>query len=222
MQTFHFNYRRRDYYIDAEDRRTAYGLMLKEAAARAAANKKAKTKALAKTMTCQCCGRAIFAETGVIAHHGYERPGSGWQTASCYGARHVPFEVARDTLGLMLDHMRAQLARNEAYRACVDAETEPCRVDVPDKSKPKVWGRGYPDMMLDITRENYADFRKAHEGIVFQRGLWDFDIIKTRYVAGLDSQIRMLTAHIKEQQARYDGWKQTHEWKEGWVKLTGG
>lgn len=48
--------------------------------------------------TCQCCGRAIKAATGVIAHHGYRRPGGGWQTASCFGARHVPYEVGYDAL----------------------------------------------------------------------------------------------------------------------------
>lgn len=61
--------------------RAAY---LAEQKARGAAEK-ARKLALAKT--CQCCFRQIFAETGTIAHHGYERPGHGWQTASCVGAK---------------------------------------------------------------------------------------------------------------------------------------
>ena len=28
--------------------------------------------------------------------HGYERPGHGWQTGSCMGAKNLPFEVDRD------------------------------------------------------------------------------------------------------------------------------
>jgi hypothetical protein len=44
-------------------------------------------------MTCQICGRAIKAGKGVIAHHGYKRPeGRYYQTASCWGARHLPYE----------------------------------------------------------------------------------------------------------------------------------
>ncbi len=49
--------------------------------------------------TCQICGREIKAKSGLISHHGYKRPnGQGWQTASCSGARHVPYEVGHDAL----------------------------------------------------------------------------------------------------------------------------
>ena len=57
-----------------------------------------KARKQASAMTCQCCGRQIFAQTGTIAHHGYERPGYGWQTASCMGAKYLPFEVSRNRL----------------------------------------------------------------------------------------------------------------------------
>lgn len=53
---------------------------------------------MAAVTTCQVCARPIKAKTGVIAHHGYQRPGGGWQTASCFGARYRPFEVACDAL----------------------------------------------------------------------------------------------------------------------------
>src|SRR4249919_4341211 len=57
-----------------------------------------KARKQASAMTCQCCGRQIFAQRGKIAHHGYERPGYGWQTASCMGALYLPFEVDRTRL----------------------------------------------------------------------------------------------------------------------------
>lgn len=44
--------------------------------------------------TCQICGREIKAKRGRIAHHGYKRPHIGWQTASCLGARGLPYEVS--------------------------------------------------------------------------------------------------------------------------------
>ncbi len=56
------------------------------------------------TTTCQICGRAILAKRGLIAHHGYQRPGHGWQTSSCFGARWKPYEVACDAI----DHAIAQ------------------------------------------------------------------------------------------------------------------
>jgi hypothetical protein len=51
-----------------------------------------------ETTTCQICESGIKANTGVIAHHGYQRPGQGWQTSSCFGARHVPYETGCDAL----------------------------------------------------------------------------------------------------------------------------
>lgn len=52
--------------------------------------------------TCQICGREIKANSGVIAHHGYRRPGQGWQTRSCMGARYKSYEVACDALPLAI------------------------------------------------------------------------------------------------------------------------
>lgn len=51
---------------------------------------------------CQICARLIKASKGVIAHHGYKRPGYGYQTGSCYGARFRPYEVAKDAIEKMI------------------------------------------------------------------------------------------------------------------------
>jgi hypothetical protein len=50
--------------------------------------------------TCQICARPILAKTGLIAHHGYERPSwnSGYQSPSCYGARKLPYEQDRTAI----------------------------------------------------------------------------------------------------------------------------
>ena len=50
------------------------------------------------TPTCQICGRAIRAKTGLVAHHGYRRPQPYLQTRSCFGARRRPYEVAYDAI----------------------------------------------------------------------------------------------------------------------------
>jgi hypothetical protein len=62
------------------------------------------------TGTCQICGREIGTTMGVIAHHGYTRPGHGWQTSSCWGAKHVAYEVGHDALDSLIPVIQAQLS----------------------------------------------------------------------------------------------------------------
>lgn len=52
--------------------------------------------------TCQICAREIKAKSGIIAHHGYTRPESGWQTDSCMGARQLPYEKSRDIIPIAI------------------------------------------------------------------------------------------------------------------------
>lgn len=73
------------------------------------------------TTHCQVCGRAIKVVRGwcrqtnrrepMVAHHGYRRPSDGWQTASCFGARWRPYEVARDALEALEPRLE-QMARD--------------------------------------------------------------------------------------------------------------
>lgn len=67
------------------------------------------------TNTCQICGRPIKAKSGLIAHHGYKRPnrGSGWQTASCIGARFPPYEVSCNRLPSAITHIKAHISNTE-------------------------------------------------------------------------------------------------------------
>jgi len=66
--------------------------------------------------TCQICGRPIKAKNGLIAHHGYKRPdrGSGWQTASCLGARFFPYEVSCDQIPPTIQYIKEHISRIEA------------------------------------------------------------------------------------------------------------
>jgi len=73
-----------------------------------AESKAAQAAADAAAPHCQVCARPILANTGIIAHHGYERPGSGWQTASCFGARALPYERAHDRLDAAIVSCREQ------------------------------------------------------------------------------------------------------------------
>jgi hypothetical protein len=49
--------------------------------------------------TCSCCFRdTTVLDTGRMAHHGYQRPGDGYQSASCSGVRFLPLEVSTEGL----------------------------------------------------------------------------------------------------------------------------
>lgn len=65
--------------------------------------------------TCQICGRAIKSKNGFIAHHGYKRPfrGSGFQTRSCSGARHLPYEVSCDVIPRVIADVKSYISNVE-------------------------------------------------------------------------------------------------------------
>lgn len=172
------------------------------------------------TMTCQCCGRAIFAETGTIAHHGYERPGEGWQTASCMGAKCVPFEVSRDRLGQMIQVIERHLVDLRASLARVQAESVALSFHYSVRPRGVGFGAKLVEHHVAVTRETFDDVRAAYESEMRQSSVHSFDDIKARAVASLESSIRMTESDRKTHQARFDGWKQTHRRDAGqWVAL---
>lgn len=135
--------------------------------------------------TCQICARAIEAGTGVIAHHGYRRPkrGSGWQTGSCMGARHLPYEVSCDLIPVAIEGCQNTAASVEARIArtlsdppaeMVEAVSpfsnrEPRRYPRPEGFDPKAcgldpktadWRKGAP---TDYNAPGWGDRYRAYE-----------------------------------------------------------
>lgn len=127
--------------------------------------------------TCQICGRTIKAKTGVIAHHGYQRPGNGWQTSSCMGARHLPYEQSCDLIPVaiqsaqefidrvtaLVDDMKANPPDHVMYapRRTYSVQPEPIRVDRPADFK--VDGhRSYRPAAYDtIFHARYSDLESS-------------------------------------------------------------
>ena len=176
-------------------------------------------------MHCQCCGRAILANLGSIAHHGYERPGDGWQSASCMGAKQLPWEADRKVLGRMIVFLQDRLARKEKHRADIKAEKLPIVFDYesqmigPQRWQQPRWNK-WPMVKrsFNVSRESFDEF-KAGPGSNSCYGQ-DYEAYKASHVGRLSDSINHLRARIKEEQARYNGWKQSHEWKGGqWVVL---
>ena len=61
--------------------------------------------------TCPCCFRQIAVINGTMVHHGYKRPGSGWQTSSCVAAtRFAPLEISSAGLIYLISHVTKYLA----------------------------------------------------------------------------------------------------------------
>ena len=87
--------------------------------------------------TCQICGRAILAKTGLIAHHGYQRPdGRGYQTASCPGARELPYEVSRDFIPTVRDGL---LRHAEGDEQAAEGSARPIGREAPIGLPVPIW-----------------------------------------------------------------------------------
>lgn len=143
---------------------------------------KARRDAAKKTKagTCQICGRPILFAQGVIAHHGYERPLTGFQTDSCAGARYVPFEVSRDRLGEYIGILKDLLEKRRAR--------------LPELLAP------------DYSEGLYV--RDKREGTRYlNRGDKDFAAALQNLIAQTRAEIAALPDEIERQQGRFDAWK---------------
>jgi hypothetical protein len=101
---------------------------------------------------CQICEREIGTTTGLIAHHGYTRPGHGWQTASCFGAKWRPYEVACDALPEAIRSLEVYILNQEGFIASWMSEP-PASIDY----KADNW-QGGRYVSKSYTAERPADF----------------------------------------------------------------
>lgn len=176
----------------------------------------------AKAMTCQICARGILAETGLIAHHGYERPGTGYLTDSCEGARKLPFEVSRDVLTDHLVGIRDRITRMISNRAEVLAESIDIPWDFEDRTHVKrQWENGISQRRA-VNRQTF-DTVKA-ETASMRKGRQDratFDTVKDALLVHLDHRIENLQHYEEHQTERHKAWQgPTHERVgDAWVKL---
>lgn len=177
--------------------------------AQAVANAAKKTEKNKAQMTCQCCGRKHLANTGTIAHHGYQRPGGGWQTASCSGAKCLPFEVSRDRLGMLITSLKDWEKRAVKGRAEVKAETVSIRLAFTDRNAPRDRLGNRPTKYVDVTRDTFEAIKAEDNHEFVMRGLYDFDKIKESELNSRAREIKNVRAEIAAQTERYDGWKAT-------------
>lgn len=165
---------------------------------------------LVGAMTCQCCGRPILAETGVIAHHGFLRREPGVQTESCSGASHLPFEADRSHLGDLISGLRGDIERLKLEQGNIEAETASIFFYIPQK-------HGL-DVALCFTRDTFDEVLTSNPAVA--KRLTTFDALKQRELTGRAEMIRSSEDFLWECEQRFAGWKQTHRWEAGkWVAL---
>lgn len=209
-----------------------YGRRRKLSAEETAANAVRRAEREAAAMTCQCCGIRYLANTGTIAHHAYERPGQGWQTASCMGAKYPPFEASRDRLGDLIDWYRDQHARHVAERETINDETNGFNLSYTDYAAPRDRRFGHPSVSFIVTRATFDALvaehgpKVRHSGIAGNSFWISFDEEKTAELKNRDRVIADLLSEWKHQTWRYATWTATHIFKvygpddKKWEKLT--
>jgi hypothetical protein len=152
---------------------------------------------------CQICGRLIQAKKGLIAHHGYKRPdrGSGWQTASCMGAKHLPYEVSRDLI---------PVAKEAVERFVVDCEEAIAREQAEPREVFKVRSRrDYHNTMplIEVKRPdgfNPADPAERHHFDNNRDGTYRF--VRRRFLWDMEQEVRYGRLDVEALQVRYDAW----------------
>ena len=116
--------------------------------------------------SCQICGRDdILATRGIMSHHGYERR-FGYHTASCWGARRLPYEVAKDALEEVLPELQRQLVSFQAHLTRIEKSRE----DVIARRTPITFsrpfvepqGRDWEKTFYSISEADFATLPAKH------------------------------------------------------------
>lgn len=100
--------------------------------------------------TCACCFRPIAVQSRTMAHHGYQRPGTGWQTSSCPGIRFRPLEASNEGLVWLIGAMRNRLDFAEKAYKHRDEKTSLSRVV--GRAKKVEWTKDSPEWAQEFRR----------------------------------------------------------------------
>ncbi len=155
----------------------------------------AKTIKTTPTTTCQICGRSILANTGKIAHHGYKRPGGGWQTASCMGARYQPYEQSCDRIAEVIEYIRR-------YAVGQTAALENL-LNNPPETLSKTFKRGYSEKTYTADRPADFDYKTAYH--TYRSDAYDTLFFERKYQ--IETNIKNAQHDIEYLTNRLSNWK---------------
>lgn len=188
-----------------------YGRRRRLSAEETAANAAAREARKQAAMTCQVCANAILANKGVIAHHGYQRPGHGWQTDSCMGARELPYEVSRDTLGVWIVVLEGFEARTLGRIADIANERAPIQRSV-GSGKYDFKGKE-TQRVFSFTRETFEAIKEAEKRFFIHSYGATFDSYKEQDRRAVESELRLLRLDLTDARKRFAAWTLTHQMK---------
>lgn len=160
--------------------------------------KKAIRAATEVVGTCQVCARPIGFKAGVIAHHGYERPGQGWQTASCFGARALPFEQSRDRLGEWIELCKTSAADHANIAKEIRAETRPVG-----------WSISQHNFVVTRETHEWVQGMAAAAGALTRRSIRTWEERRDAAADGEVAQARRYEREATAQKVRFDAWVAT-------------
>lgn len=144
--------------------------------------------------TCQICARPIKSTTGLIAHHGYTRPGGGWQTESCIGARRLPYELSCDALPGAIAMVETFIARQQAALDALLADPPVTLIHQPTRA-----GRPLGQQRTLVRPEGF-DPRTYH-------GKPDsYGVVFTRRVNGLRTSVKHASVDLPFLRERLAAW----------------
>jgi len=171
------------------------------------------TALLTKPVHCQICGRAIKAKRGQLALHGYRRPHLGWQTASCPGARQLPYEVDRSAIKRTVAGLQDWIAGAERTTAEWIAKP-PAALSY----QHRVGGPSYRPLYETRSEPRPEGFDPA---AVFPRVGREDELRYARLFASRQAEraeaVRGAQATVKELQARFDAWAPDAELQAMWA-----
>jgi hypothetical protein len=142
---------------------------------------------------CQICAREIKAKKGYIAHHGYTRPGHGWQTRSCAGAQHLPYEVSRDAIPLVITGL-------ENFRDLTKSRIHEWETNQPATIEwtPDSWGR--PGETKTLTRPAEINEWRSNS-----RGTYEYEYFGR--LRTWKQELKGVIEYIEFLNKRYADWK---------------
>lgn len=119
--------------------------------------------------TCPCCFREVAVVSGLMAHHGYKRPGYGYQTQSCMGVHYAPLERSDEGLRAVIAMCQRTVAKLGDDLAGLNAATS---LTIPGRNgrSEQTVERGTPAFSRENERRAHAinlDLRYYTEALAY-------------------------------------------------------
>lgn len=150
---------------------------------------------------CQICEREIRAKSGLIAHHGYQRPGEGWQTSSCFGARYRPIEVSNEAMKHYRDILKDNWIPNKEKTLANNLASPPETLMV----RKEKFGYATSEMITLVRPEGFDPNNKPICFSMSQK----YEMKYFRMIDGFRRDLVQMNAELERIEKRIKNWKPT-------------